>query len=155
MMQLHLLDNLVDRFEGEVVAALFFVDDRPLCGPAALLDWRLNGRLTDELLQGGLDGSLGDQLLVQNNGKIAADWALFVGGGKRATLGEGAYHALVRQLLTTCRRAGASRIALGLGLPAGMTSAHLQRLVSETLDEMAPGHLDCLLGIVDENARLV
>lgn len=137
------------------MAALFFADDRPLCGPAALLDWRLNGQLTEELLQGGLDGSLGDQLLVQNNGKIASDWALFVGGGKRANVEEDDCRDLVRQLLTTCRQAGASRIALGLGLLAGMTAAQLQRLVRETLDEVGPGNLDCLLGIVDENTRLV
>lgn len=155
MMQLHLLDNPVDRFEGDVVAALYFVDDRPLCGPAALLDWRLNGRLTEQLLLGVLDGSIGEQLLVQGNGKIAADWALFVGAGKRAELGEDGYRKLLRHLLTICHRAGASRIALGLGLPVGMTSAGLQRLVSQSLDELAPCHLDCLLGIVEQNARLV
>lgn len=155
MMQLHLLDNPVDRFEGDVVAAFYFVDDRPLCGPAALLDWRLNGRLTELLLQDVLDGTIGEQLLVQGNGKIAADWALFVGGGKRAELAENGYRKLLRHLLTTCHRAGATRVALGLGLSAGMTSAELQRLVRQSLEDMAPANLDCLLGIVDENARLV
>jgi len=155
MMQLHLLDNPVDRFEGDVVAAIYFVEDRPLCGPAALLDWRLNGRLTEQLLQGSLDGSIGEQLLVQSNGKIAADWALLAGGGSRAGLDESGYRNLLRRLLSTCHRAGASRVALGLGIPAGMTSAGLQRLVRLTLDEMAPANLDCLLGIVDDGARLV
>lgn len=155
MMQLHLLDNLVDRFEGEVVAALFFVDDRPLSGPEALLDWRLNGHLTELLLQGKASGSAGEHLLVRSNGKIAADWVLFVGGGRRQGLGEKDCRELLRHLLTTCRRAGFSRIALGLGLPAGMNAFGLLTMVRQTLDEMAPGNLDCLLSIVDDTARLV
>jgi hypothetical protein len=154
-MLLHLLDNPVERFEGEVVAALFFADERPLSGPAALLDWRLNGRLTEQLLQGKVSGIAGERLLVKSNGKIAADWALFVGGGRRAALGKSDYRELLRQLLTTCRRAGASRIALGLGLVAGLTSSELQRMVRETLGELPPGNFECLLSTVDANARLV
>ncbi len=155
MMQLHLLDNPVDRFEGDVVATLFFVDERPLSGPTALLDWRLNGRLTEQLLQGKLAGFAGEQLLVQSNGKIAADWALFVGGGRRGASEKSDYRELLRHLLTTCRQAGASRIALGLGLPAGMNAFALQSLVRQTLAEMPPGNLDCLLSIVDDSVRLV
>lgn len=155
MMQLHLLDNPVDRFEGEVVAAPFFADERPLCGPAALLDWRLGGRLTEQLLQGKVTGSAGEHLLVRSNGKIAADWALFVGGGSRTAAGESDYRKLMRHLLATCRLAGASRIALGLRLPAGMNAFGLQTMVRQALDEMAPGNLDCLLSIVDDAVRLV
>jgi len=107
------------------------------------------------LLQGKVSGITGERLLVKSNGKIAADWALFVGGGRRATLGESDYRDLLRQLLTTCRRAGASRIALGLGLVAGLSSSELQRMVRETLDEMTPGNFECLLSTVDANARLV
>jgi hypothetical protein len=155
MLQLHLLDHPVDRFEGEVVAAPFFVDERPLGGPAALLDWRLNGRLTEQLLRGEVSGSPGEHLLVQSNGKIAADWVLFVGGGRRRGLAENSCRELLRQLLATCRRAGFTRIALGLGLPAGMTAFGLQTLVRATLEEMAPGNFDCLLSIVDDTVRLV
>jgi hypothetical protein len=155
MMQLHLLDNPVDRFEGEVVAVLYFADERPLTGPAALLDWRLNGCLTDQLLLGNLTGVAGEHLLVRSNGKVAADWVLFVGGGKRAHLGESDFRELLRHLLTTCRQTGALRIALGLGQSAGMNAFGLQTMVRQTLDEMAPGNFDCLLSIVDETVRLV
>lgn len=155
MMQLHLLDNPVDRVEGEVAVALFFLDDRPPTGSAALLDWRLNGRLTEQLLQGKVSGCTGDHLLVRSNGKIAAGWALFVGGGRRRGLGMEDCRELLRHLLATCRLAGFSRIALGLELLAGMNAVGLQKMVRAILDEMAPGNLDCLLNIVDDTVRLV
>lgn len=155
MAQLHLLDNPVDLFEGEVVAALFFADERPLRGPQALLDWRLNGLLTDLLLQGRVSGSTGEHVLVRSNGKISADRVLFVGGGSCQVLGDEACRGLLRHLLATCCRAGFTRIALGLGLPAGMTSFGLQNLVRQTLDGMAPKNLDCLLSISDSAVRLV
>lgn len=155
MPQLRLLDQPVDRIEAEVAAALFFLDERPLCGPQALLDWRLNGRLTGLLQHGSVSGCAGEHLLVRSNGKVAADWVLFVGGGRRRGLGEWDCRELLSHLLATCRRAGFSRIALGLGLLAGMKAFGLQTMVRETLDQMAPGNLECLLSIADDTARLV
>jgi len=155
MMHLHLLDNPVDRIEGEVAAAFFFRDTRPLTGPAALLDWRLNGQLTELLLRGALSGRVGEHLLVRSNGKISADWALFIGGDRRLGIGENEFRELLHHLLTTCCRAGCSRLALGLELPPGMTPGGLQKLARKALDEMPPGELVCLLTIADDTASLV
>jgi hypothetical protein len=155
MMRLHLPDKPVDRIEGEVAVVPFFLDERPPSGPAALLDWRLNGRLTELLLQGKVSGCAGEHLLVRSNGKIAADWALFVGGGRHRGLGEKDCRELLRHLLATCCRAGFSRIAMGLEMPAGINAVGLQKIVRDILDEMAPGDLVCRLNIVDDTVRLV
>jgi len=155
MTQLHLLDNPVDLFEGEVVAAFFFADERPLSGPEALLDWRLNGLLTCMLLEDAARGDFGENILVRSNGKVAADWALFLGGGRRRGLGPEGVRQLLDHLFAVCRRAGFVRVALGLGLPEGISSASLQGLVRAALDAAAPGNLECLLSIVDDNAWLV
>jgi len=154
-MRLHLLDSQVDRLEGEVVAAPFFVDQRPPSGPAALLDWRLNGRLTELLVQGKLSGSAGEHLLVRSNGKIAANWILFFGGGRRQGLGEAGCRDLLHHFLSTCRRAGFSRIALGLGLPAGLSNSGLQAMVREAVEALAPENLECQVSISEETARCV
>ncbi|NIQ96583.1 MAG: hypothetical protein GWN87_22115 [Desulfuromonadales bacterium] len=75
------LDLPADRMDGEVVAVLFFEDERPLAGPAALLDWRLNGLLTRRLLNGEATGRRNEKILVDANNKILAPWVLFQGGG--------------------------------------------------------------------------
>jgi hypothetical protein len=115
----------------------------------------LNGRLTDQLLQGMVSGCTGEHLLVRSNGKIAADWVLFVGGGKHRGLGENDCCELLRHLFTTCCRAGFFRIVLGLALPAGITAVRLQKLVREAMAETAPDNLECLLSVVDDTVRLV
>jgi len=155
MTQLHLLDNPVDLLEGEVVAAFFFVDERPLSGSQALLDWRLNGLLTQLLVQNSAHGAFGENILLRSNGKIASDWVLFVGGGKRRGLGADGYRRLLDHLFAVCRRAGFVRVALGLGLLEGLSSSALQGMVRASLDAVALGGLECLLSIADDNMWLV
>ena len=86
--------------EGEVVAALFFEDRRPLCGPAALLDWRLNGLLTGLLQQGRVLGGKGERVLVRNNGKIGSEWIFFAGGGRHQNLEPEGYRQLIADLIS-------------------------------------------------------
>jgi len=155
MTHLRLLDNTVDRFEGEVVAAFFFADERPLDGPQALLDWRLNGLLTQMLLENSARGDIGEHVLVRSNGKVAAEWVLFLGGGERHQLGPEEVRRLLDHLFSVCHRAGFGRVALGLGLPEGMTASSLQGVVRSSLQAASPAGLECLLGITDDKSWLV
>lgn len=133
-MSLQLVDLPADRIEADVAAALFFSDERPVRGPAALLDWRLNGLLTDLLLQGRAQGKAGERVLVRSNGKILAAWVLFMGGGKWQGLGEETYRGLIRHLLLSCREAGFPSVALCLAPLAGMESADMERMVAEAAE---------------------
>ncbi len=145
MSRLRVLDLPADRMEGEAVAVLFFSDDRPAHGPAALLDWRLNGFLTGLLLRGEAGGRAGEHVLTRNNGKLAADWVLFVGGGSQHDLDRLRYQELIRDLLATCRRAGFSRIAISLAPLEGMGSEELEKLVARILTEEGADGFECLL----------
>lgn len=156
MSQLRTLDLPADRMDGEVVAAFFFQDQRPLRGPAALLDWRLNGQLTDLLLDRGAQGRAGENVLVANNGKLVADWILFVGGGNWQGLGAETYRGLVRHLLATCRQAGFRRVALCLDVLQETESSFLEQMVEEVLGELSTAEeadLKCLLSLGEETAR--
>ena len=147
MTQVRVLDLPVDRLDGEVVAAFFFLDERPLQGPAALIDWRLDEVLTRLLVGGRCVGKAGEHLLVRNNGKLGSDWALFVGGGSWHGLGPVTYRSLVAHLLDACRRAGFRRVALCLAPLAGMGPAELEGLVRESLASMTGHSLECLLSL--------
>jgi len=145
MTPLQVIDLPADRIAGEVVAALFYEDERPVLGPAALLDWRLNGLLSSLLVQGKASGRAGENIMVRGNGKLAADWVLFVGGGCRQGLGLDACRGLVRHVLLTCRNAGFLRPSLCLPALAGQTAEELSPLVAEVLDEMGEHGLDCTI----------
>lgn len=101
-----------DALPGESVVTLYFADQKPLQGPAALLDWRLDGQLTRMLLDGEVHGRAGEHVMLQNNGKLAADWVLFVGGGKWHGLCEETHAALVRHMLGVARKAGFKDVSL-------------------------------------------
>lgn len=145
MTALRVLDVSADRMEGEVVAALFFDDVRPLRGAAALLDWRLNGRLTDMLLAEEVSGQAGEHVLFANNGKLAADWVLFLGGGSWRELNAGRYREVLRQLLAVCSKAGFSLVSICLTVTAGMPENVLERELERALAELPGKRPECLL----------
>ena len=148
MINKRLLDMPPDKLEGEVVVALFFEDDRPLAGAAALLDWRLNGHLTQQLLGRSVTGASRDSLLVQNNGKLDSEWALFVGGGQRKKISGTVYSKLLTKIFKTCRQAGFSRIALCLDIDGSLSEKELTTLVAEAFNSGPYSGIDYLLSIV-------
>jgi hypothetical protein len=133
MTSVRIVDLAPDRMSGDVVAGFFFEDQRPLRGAAALLDWRLNGVMTDLLLSGGAGGAPGEHVLIGNNGKLQASWVLFAGGGSWRKVAPFTYAGLIGGLLDDCRRAGFQRISLCLTPPEKSGDRWLQDL-AESLD---------------------
>ena len=142
---IQLLDLPADRLDGQVSVAFYFEDERPLHGPVALLDWRLNGVLTKKLLSGELSGKSNEQLMVVSNGKVDSDWILFQGGGRRKGLAPETYISLVRNLFMKCEKMGTSRLALSLSPIDGLGYNELERAVRDELSRI--GTFDCLLSI--------
>jgi hypothetical protein len=101
-----------DSLPGESLVALYFADQKPLSGPAALLDWRLDGQLTRMLQDGQVRGRAGEHVVMQNNGKLNADWIIFVGGGNWLGLCRETHAALVRHMLRVARQAGVKKVSL-------------------------------------------
>jgi hypothetical protein len=151
MSRLHVLDLPADRMEGEAVAALFFEDDRPLHGPAALIDWRLNGLLTNLLLGGEAVGRPGERVLALGNGKLAATWALLVGGGRWRGLDRVGYRERIGNLLESCRQARFGRVAICLSPLDGMEEGEMNGLVAGVLE--AGSGLECLFSVTSRNQR--
>ncbi len=151
MTALRVLDVPADRMEGAVVAALYFDDVRPLRGAAALLDWRLNGRLTDMLLEKEVSGQSGEHVLMDNNGKLAADWILFVGGGSWRDLDVVRYREVLRHLLTVCTNAGFSLISICLTATASMTQNVFEQELDRALADLPGKRPECLLSFDDDD----
>lgn len=134
-----------DCLPGEAVAVLYFTDQKPLQGPAALLDWRLDGQLTRMLLNGEVKGKAGEHVMLQSNGKFAADWALFVGGGKWYGLSEETHAALVRHMLNVARKAGFRDLALAYNSHEEVGKDIIAKQVEDVLKTEGNGFERCLL----------
>lgn len=71
----------IDRQECPLVEAGFFEDERPLKGPAGLLDWRLNGAISREIINGRITGRFKETIIIPSNGRIQSPKVLLIGLG--------------------------------------------------------------------------
>ena len=132
-----------DSLPGESVVALYFADQKPIDGPAALLDWRLDGQLTKMLVDGEIQGRAGEHVMLQNNGKLNADWVLFVGGGKWHGLCEETHAALVRHMLSVAVQAGFKDVSLAFMPHEEVDPKLLQQQIEKALSAVGAGIESC------------
>ena len=133
MTQLEVVDLPADRIPGEVLVVPLFEDQRPLAGPVAVVDWRLDGAVTRMIMAGELSGRQGEVLALPTNAKFAAPWLMLAGCGRWRTLDSRGYPALGARLLKLATRSGIRELALCLPLTEGVDPADLARIVREAL----------------------
>lgn len=133
MTSLEIIDLPADRVPGEALLVPLFEDQRPLDGPAAVVDWRLDGALTRMILAGELSGRNGERLALLANAKFAAPWIMVAGSGRWQNLERDGYEALIGRLLKMAARAGLKELALCLPPGEAADAAELQRLVGAAL----------------------
>ena len=133
MTQLEVVNLPADRIPGEVLVVPLFEDHRPLGGPVAVVDWRLDGALTRMILGGELSGRQGEGLALPANAKFAAPWVMITGCGRWRTLDDRGYPALVARLLKLAVRAGIRELALCLPPGDDDAPAAVERIVRDAL----------------------
>ncbi len=72
----------VDLQECDLLATGFFQDERPLKGTSGWLDWRLNGLLSNFLIEKRLTGNWKETVLIPSQGRITPRLILLTGLGK-------------------------------------------------------------------------
>ena len=76
----------IDRQECQLVEAGFFEDERPLRGPAGLLDWRLNGAISREIINGRITGRFKETVIIPSNRRVQSPKILLIGLGSAARI---------------------------------------------------------------------
>jgi hypothetical protein len=71
----------IDRQECQLVSAGLFEDERPLRGPAGLLDWRLNGAISREIINGRITGQFKETVIIPSSRWIQSPKILLIGLG--------------------------------------------------------------------------
>ena len=115
MIRLSLTDRLIDELPTRLVVASFFEDLRPLKGQVGLLDWRLNGRLSELILKGKLEGKRGEALMMPSARRIAAQEILLFGLGRSGELTEGQLEELFGQIVEKIRRLKTNECGISFG----------------------------------------
>ncbi len=98
---------------GDVLVVPLWTDVRPLRGVAGLLDWRLNGRLSQMLREEKLRGELGEKMLFLND-RVPWKHILAVGLGATDEFNEHAFKTGLRSAFDSFRGLGIKSVALAL-----------------------------------------
>jgi hypothetical protein len=74
----------LDALQTDLIVLPFFSDERPLRGAAGLIDWRLCGTLSRQIMAGYLDGTFAEKGLIASPPKLKSEGLLLVGLGASA-----------------------------------------------------------------------
>lgn len=90
-----------------------WTDVRPLRGAAGLLDWRLNGRLSQLVREGRLQGDAGEKLLFFTT-RVPWRRVLTIGVGSTNGFSEDAFRTSLKTIFDTFRGLGIKSVGLAL-----------------------------------------
>lgn len=76
----------LDELRADALVLPFFAEERPLRGPAGMIDWRLRGQLSKLRLAGRLRGTAFERVLVPGKPLTSFDKVFLVGMGPEAEL---------------------------------------------------------------------
>ena len=162
-------EGRLDQADVDLLVAPFFQDHRPLRGPAARVDWRLCGLLSEQLAPGRATGARGDAVLLATAGRFRAPCALAYGLGPRPGFSARDLRRCAVDLLGRLAALRVGRVALALGdenlfgFPVevatiawleGMAEGLLQRPAAFALHLLAPDPKAVVHGIRQASERL-
>lgn len=98
MLKVHFSPKPIDKHKIECVIIPVFADQKPLKGAAALIDWRLNTRLSALLANQKFLGLKKEMLLMPSEGRIFAEQILVVGLGKKEQFDEAGINEFIENL---------------------------------------------------------
>ena len=121
----------MDAQECDVLVSGFFRDERPLKGSSGWIDWRLNGRLSQLLIERKLTGDWKEATLIPSQERILPRMILLIGLGEVKEYGYVLLRKLAPHLLDTLRKLGP--LSACLSFPFGETYRVDCRRIVESL----------------------
>ncbi len=102
----------VDLQECELLVTGFFQDERPLKGTSGLIDWRLNGTISELVKEGRISGEWQETTLIPSQGRVIPPLILFLGLGKIRDYSTLRLRDLFPRFFDTLRNLRSSKVCL-------------------------------------------
>jgi hypothetical protein len=119
-MDIILSKERVDIQECDVLVTGFFQDERPLKGSSGWIDWRLNGMLSQFLIENRLTGDWKETILIPSQGRITPRLILLLGLGKTREYSYLRLRELCPYLIEKLKKLNAFTICLSLPYEEGL-----------------------------------
>ncbi len=129
----------LERVSADIVVAGFFVEDRPLRGAVARIDWRLCGLVSQLIESNELAAEPGSALLASVPGALKTPRALLLGLGSRVDFVLTTAQDVTRDAVERCVDLGVRRIALSpLGVAADDFPRYVAGIVGGAAEALRP-----------------
>ena len=129
----------IDALRCEALALPMFAGERPLPGALGLVDFRLCGLVSRMMLQGRIDFSAGECVLLPGKPRLSADKVFLFGLGPRQDFSADSVRLCSRSMFATLQAAGVRRTALVLpGRQLGhLPAAAVMRVFLESIPSLS------------------
>jgi hypothetical protein len=104
----------IDELAHDTLVLAHFADERPLRGIGGLVDWRLNGKLSQLMVAEHITGQWGEQLMYPQGGRLPFEKVIYFGLGDRSKFGSTRFREVTHRIMRTLLRVGVSSFAMGL-----------------------------------------
>jgi len=116
----------LDALDVDTLLLIITEDERPLQGAAGLLDWRMCGWITQQLLTQNLTGKRGDRYLTWTAGRLPVPRVIILGAGPSNAVVD-ALPRLLGDVATIVDKAGCQSVAMA----ASCSGAALQKALAD------------------------
>ena len=103
----------LDALDAESLGLFCFEDQRPLCGVAGFVDWRLCGAISRLLLGGLFQGQRDETLMLPVTGALSVRRVFLFGLGSLGNTSRTGLTGSCGQAIETMRKAGVEHVFLG------------------------------------------
>jgi hypothetical protein len=124
----------LDVASGEILVGAIHDDERPPGGVAAILDWRMCGRIAEQCTSKFLSGARGERFLIPGRPRINFDKVLFIGMGPRAATTEDSVRDALVTMIDALGGLLARRAAIDLPGRRVVPAQRALELLNEVLD---------------------
>lgn len=100
-MKIYLTKQNIDELVTNITVITFFSDEKPLKGQTGLIDWRMNGYLSDQLQKSKIYGNFKEKVLIPANSKISTSKLFLLGMGESSSLTDEKIELLVAEIKKT------------------------------------------------------
>lgn len=107
-------EGRLDHADAELLVTPFFESHRPLRGPAARVDWRLCGLLSDQLAAGRATGARGEAILLATGGRFRVPSVMAFGLGPKPGFSERDLRLAAKDLVGRIAGLRVARVAVAL-----------------------------------------
>ncbi|MBU0505107.1 MAG: M17 family peptidase N-terminal domain-containing protein [bacterium] len=113
-MKLSFTSEAIDKISAEIIVLMHYEDDVPFKNFLGVLDWRINGRLSEIVKLNKFHGSAKEKLLIPSENRFKANEVLILGLGKKALFEKDHISQVLDYFLQTVERKRMNQICFSL-----------------------------------------